>query len=342
MKKVFSFWIALVSAMAAQAQSNCSDILFSEYVEGWNNNKAIELYNPTNHPITLDNQYRLIRWANGSSASDQDPLYVLPLTGTISSYTTWVIIQDTTKAGQDTMIWPELRKKANWLAPYDYGGTTPGGNVLFWNGDDAISLQKKQSGSTWTDLDIFGEIGVRPMNWLGTYNPSGAWTDTKPYILGQGVYLTKSRTLTRKHNILHGVDRQTMIHYGDSTTGGIPNSFYALREYDTLPVNFFDSLGSHRCDCYILGSQQINTQTTLSRLAIYPNPASGWITVAIPYYPEPVKGFLSITTAGGRLVHSQIGSGRKTRIDISSYANGLYLLKVVLHDQVMVEKIIKQ
>jgi hypothetical protein len=57
--------------------------------------------------------------------------------------------------------------EADWLAPYDYYGTTPGENVVFWNGDDAISLQKKQTDTIWIDIDIFGEIGIRPLNSQG-------------------------------------------------------------------------------------------------------------------------------------------------------------------------------
>jgi hypothetical protein len=198
MKKCVFFLLSLLSAGALIGQTDCSDIFMSEYVEGWNNNKALELYNPTPVPVTLDDQYRLVRWSNGSSTSNQDPLYVLPLTTTIQPYTVMVIIQDTIPAGQDTMVWPALRNKGTWLAPYDFGGTTPGGNVVFWNGDDAISLQKKQANGSWFDIDIFGEIGVRPANWQGTYSPAGAWTDTKPYILGTGVYLTNNKTLKRK------------------------------------------------------------------------------------------------------------------------------------------------
>ena len=37
--------------------------------------------------------------------------------------------------------------------------------------------------------------------------------------------------------------------YGNTQTGGVPDSFDALLEYDTLAVNFFDSLGTHWCDC---------------------------------------------------------------------------------------------
>lgn len=340
MKKRLLFFIALLPALFSNAQTDCSDIFMSEYVEGWNNNKSLELYNPTNAPIVLDNVYRLIRFSNGSTTSDQDPLYTLPLPGTIGPYETWVIIQDTTKPGQDTMVWPPLRKKADWCAPYDYGGTTQGGNCVFWNGDDAISLQKKQTNGTWKDIDIFGEIGVRPKNWQGTYTPAGAWTDTKPYILGTGRYLTKSKTLVRKHTVKYGVDRVTMSHYGDSLTGGIPNSFYALKEYDSLPANFFDSLGTHWCDCKT--SSAVNELQHANKVTIQPNPVTnGQFRVLSSSIVTSVE---ILSVVGQSVFFRNYASRlREVYVHFSDLPTGVYLVKVVNTDnQAVIKKIIIQ
>ncbi len=339
MKKRLLFLLALLPAFFGTAQTNCSEIFMSEYVEGWNNNKSVELYNPTNTAITLDNLYRLIRWSNGSTTSDLDPLYTLPLTGTIGPFMTWVIIQDTTKPGQDTMVWAELRAKADWLAPYDYGGTTPGGNCVFWNGDDAISLQKFIN-NAWKDIDIFGEIGVRPTNWQGTYSPAGAWTDTKPYILGTGRYLTNSKTLVRKHTVKYGIDRIAMSHYGDSTTGGIPNSFYALKEYDSLPANFFDSLGSHWCDCKT--SQAVNEIQHSNRVTIKPNPVTNNEFRVISSLPVTSVELLSVV---GQSVFFRNYSSRlrEVTVQIDDLSTGVYLVKIVnSENQATIKKIIIQ
>lgn len=263
MKKLLLSLVLLTIAAWVAAQ-DCSDILISEYVEGWNNNKAIEIYNPTPSPIDLTNQYRLIRWSNGDETSDQDIRYVLPLVGTLEPYKVFVIIQDTTFPGQDTMEAPGLKARANYMAPANYDANTQGCRCVFWNGDDAISLQHNISG-TWTDIDIFGEIGVRPLNWQGTTDPVGAWDDTPPYADGQGEYLTKDQTLVRKHSVKVGIDRDAMNAYG-------PNSFYALAEYDSLPNDFFDSLGAHYCDCQYMSIRE-NRLNLSSR--IFPNPANG-------------------------------------------------------------------
>jgi predicted extracellular nuclease len=53
MKKVSLLSLSLLSAFTMNAQ-NCSELFISEYVEGWSNNKAIELFNPTNETIEVE------------------------------------------------------------------------------------------------------------------------------------------------------------------------------------------------------------------------------------------------------------------------------------------------
>jgi hypothetical protein len=340
MKKLVLFMAALLSAGALFAQTNCSDLFISEYVEGWNNNKSMELYNPTASAITLDNVYRLIRWSNGATNSNEDMQYVLPLTSTIPAFGVMVMIQDTIPEGQDTMVWPALRNKGTWLAPYAYNTTPPtqGGNVVFWNGDDAISLQKKQQNGTWVDIDIFGEIGVKPK--AGGTGTLGAWTDTKPYWTGVGRYMTLNKTLVRKHTVKHGVDRQTMIHYGDSMTGNDPNSFNAKLEYDSLPGNTFDSLGQHWCDCK--GSAGIGKLIQDQSVVILPNPVTNNQFTVQAKMPVASVTVISIV---GQTVYAQDFNFRQTDVKVllNSLPEGVYLVKVKFGDnQSTIKKIIVQ
>ena len=64
MKKNLLFIVSVLT-LNATAQ-NCSELFISEYVEGWSNNKALEIYNPTNAAIDLSN-YAVIRMNNGST-----------------------------------------------------------------------------------------------------------------------------------------------------------------------------------------------------------------------------------------------------------------------------------
>ena len=66
MKKIIGvFCVAILCAFQVKAQ--CNELFISEYVEGSRNNKALEIYNPTNSAINLSN-YRVTRWQNGSAA----------------------------------------------------------------------------------------------------------------------------------------------------------------------------------------------------------------------------------------------------------------------------------
>jgi hypothetical protein len=236
------------------------------------------------------------------------------------------------------MVAPALRKKATWLAPYDYGGTTPGGNVVFWNGDDAISLQKKQVNGSWKDIDIFGEIGVRPLDWQG--GTTGAWTDTKPYWKGTGAYLTKDQTLIRKKTVKFGIDRIAMSQYGNESTGGFPNSFNAFAEYDSMPANFFDSLGLHRCDCKT--SSGIGKLTQDQTVFVSPNPVTNnQFTVQAS---KPIAMVELVSIVGQPVyVHDFASHQREVKVILNNLTDGVYLVKVTFDDgKTMIKKIIVQ
>ena len=67
-KRFFFGLLALVTLVSAEAQNVpvCTELFISEYVEGSRNNKALEIYNPTDKTVNLS-QYRIVRWSNGSS-----------------------------------------------------------------------------------------------------------------------------------------------------------------------------------------------------------------------------------------------------------------------------------
>lgn len=73
---------------------NCSDLYFSEYIHGSANNKAIEIYNPTNAAIDLSD-YKIFKSQNGNSGSiyslngslNANAVYVLANLSAISALT---------------------------------------------------------------------------------------------------------------------------------------------------------------------------------------------------------------------------------------------------------------
>ena len=120
---------------------DCSNLFFSEYIEGSSNNKSIEIYNPTNVPINLSG-YTLVKYNNGSPT----PSGTRVLSGTIASGDVYVISNNNSNA---SII----------LASDDTTG------FMNFNGDDALSLNYLSD-----TLDIIGIIGVDPgVSWaVGT------------------------------------------------------------------------------------------------------------------------------------------------------------------------------
>jgi len=108
-----------------------SDLFFSEYIEGSNFNKALEIYNGTGAPVDLS-AYKVELYSNGSATVSQS----MTLSGTLASGEVYVI--------------------ANTGAHADILAVTDATNnsVINFNGDDAIALRKG------TDLiDVIGRIG---------------------------------------------------------------------------------------------------------------------------------------------------------------------------------------
>lgn len=132
MKKVFTIVSAILMSSVTFAQP-CSELFFSEYLEGSSNNKALEIYNPTSTPINLSG-YQVQLYSNGSATATT----TLNLTGTIGAGGTFVIVNpssnDSIKARRDTTS-----------------------AVANFNGDDAIALVKSS-----VLLDVIGVIGTDP------------------------------------------------------------------------------------------------------------------------------------------------------------------------------------
>ena len=91
MKKLLLSVFAFASIINASAQ--CNELFISEYVEGDGNDKAIEIYNPTNSPINLSG-YTIARYSNGASTSTAGG--VTNLSGTIAAHATFVLVNGQT------------------------------------------------------------------------------------------------------------------------------------------------------------------------------------------------------------------------------------------------------
>ena len=72
--KQFLLSVSVLFAMSVNAQ-DCSELFISEYVEGTSQNKAIEVYNPTDASIDLSN-YTIERYSNGATNNTGEELQI--------------------------------------------------------------------------------------------------------------------------------------------------------------------------------------------------------------------------------------------------------------------------
>ena len=272
MKKVLlSLGLLLSASISAQ---DCSELFISEYVEGWSNNKALEIYNPTDQAIDLSD-YIIVRYSNGSTFAGAES--AVPLSGTIAPNDVYVAVidkRDENGTGQEAPVWDSLQAKADGFYCPNYNVS----KAMYFNGNDAVTLEKGSLADLDNNatqlIDLFGKIGEDPDDG-GEYD---GWTNVSPFV-GVGVVLTTDHSLIRKATVKSGV-----------TT--IPALFDALAEWDTIPavIPMLDengnpvldgngnpriegnwaSLGVHDCEC---GELAVNTESMIN-LSIYPNPST--------------------------------------------------------------------
>lgn len=119
MKKLLLSISIFALAGAAFSQAPCSDLFFSEYIEGTSNNKAFEIYNPTSSAIDLSN-YHVVKFSNGTST----PNDTLWMTGMLPAGDTYNVVNPS----------------ADSLNLEIFADTT--GTITFYNGNDALYLYR--------------------------------------------------------------------------------------------------------------------------------------------------------------------------------------------------------
>lgn len=118
----------------------CTKLFFSEYLEGTNGTKAIELFNPSLLPVDLS-EYSILQYANGVTV----PSDVLNLTGTLAPFGTYVIANPGQGGGGGAASQTVL------------GLADLVDQIANFNGNDALELRHND-----TIVDVIGIVGDNP------------------------------------------------------------------------------------------------------------------------------------------------------------------------------------
>lgn len=257
--------ISALLVMSVNAQiTDCTELFFSEYVEGYGQNKALEVYNPTVSTVDLS-AYQIERYSNGTTNSSAGG--VTNLTGMLVSGDAFVITSgETDTSSTFGFIDPILFSMSDFSEPV---GSYP--TPLHMNGNDAMVLTKNGQ-----IIDVIGKVGEDPA--------SGAWTDDAASGFTMGSWWTAQHTLIRKNTIL----------YGDNN--GI-DLFDPSLEWDSLVIGSWNNLGVHTCDC--IGTTLINDANSISYV-VYPNPANIGETITVNT-KEKIKNIEVINLLGEKV-----------------------------------------
>ena len=135
--RIITLLLLLVPVLS---NAQCSDLFFSEYMEGSSNNKALEIYNPTSTSIDLSD-YLVYRNNNGSLT----PSATFSPRGILAPDSVYVIVNASSI--------PSIVSRSDTTS-----------SLTSFNGDDAVWMKKISTGDT---LDIIGVIG---------FDPGSRWT----------------------------------------------------------------------------------------------------------------------------------------------------------------------
>lgn len=81
--------------------------------------------------------------------------------------------------------------------------------------------------------------------------------------------------------------------------------------------------------------------TAFAALKVYPNPSNGLLTIEADQN-QPISTIL-VSDISGKVMQQLQGAGSTLQVDISNYASGIYLIKVLHEDgQISQVKVMKQ
>lgn len=313
--------IAMSQFIIAQ---DCAELFISEYVEGSGNNKAIEIFNPTEEAIDLST-YQLVRYSNGSLSPNP-----VELSGTIEAQSTFVVVldkRDPNGTGLEQPVDSALMEKADiFLCPvYEIN------KMMYFNGNDAVTLEK----TTGDIVDIVAKAGLPDTDngWTNitdttiTWNNAGVPEDYTIVDYGVGPLFwlswTKDNTLIRKASIKQGVTEN-------------PAAFNVAMEWDSIPKNSFENLGAHECDC---GGASISDNAQLIDISFFPNPVTnGELFIDSEEKMEAIE----LISTLGNTISIENCEGKKTyELQLENLTHGVYFVKVTFqNDKKLIKKIV--
>jgi len=369
MKRILPFILFTLASLTVFGQ--CEDLFISEYVEGYANNKALEIYNPTSEPINLS-EYSIARFRNGSTNAPEDKVKQLP-DMMIEPNDVFVVVIALT----DTADWDSQFDKPAWNGYnvidtlFDFVTGEPllddDGNIVFGPqfSDDGSALFGNEYNEEY-DLQCKADAFLCPIfeeNNTMYFNGNDAvvllkGTEVSPsgdnildvigvigedpevtlmqdaWINAAGFWITKNTTIVRKADVTGGrfqID-QIVAQSGGTFTG---------EEWLDYRSNSFEFLGTHNCDC--------NTTAQTDRFSCSLGQITGTNNInSIPFnmYPNPnatgslfiesdenIKKVVIYDLMGKMITSRNLSLSNLHQFDINNIESGLYVVNIIFENE---------
>jgi hypothetical protein len=88
--------------------------------------------------------------------------------------------------------------------------------------------------------------------------------------------------------------------------------------------------------------KSMEATASVSSLDIFPNPTNGAIVVRLPQVEGVSQHTISLFDMNGRVLSSKEVSGHSLEMDLSSYANGVYFIKINSGETLITKKVVKR
>ncbi len=348
----------------ANLSAQCDELFFSEYVEGYANNKALEIYNPTSEAINLSG-YSIARFSNGSTVAGDNKIIQLP-DEMIAPNDVFVIVVALT----DTADWNTQFDKPAWngynvidviidavtmmpvldsLGNEVFGPQYEEGAAVFGTEyDEKYDLQCKADAFLCPEYDTNNTMyfngndamalisgteiasdGSNILDVIGVIGEDPVITLMEDaWVTPEGGWITKDKTLVRKANVMSGRNDLTQV---IASAGGT----FQGEEWDINSKNDFSYLGIHNsvCNSAELPNQfscangpLSNSNINLVAFNFYPNPNS---TGKLNIEAEEKITKVEVINLMGQIVSMQniANPNYTTEMDINTLNAGIYIVK---------------
>ena len=343
MKKLLLFFGSLFLAGGIMAQ--CSELFISGYVEGYGNNRALEIYNPTNTAIDLSG-YSVGRYSNGDAAPNLFEGIQLPAE-MLQPYDVFVVVldkRDSLGTGLEVPVWNGYQL---WDVVID---EVTGDTVVDMNGDPVYDVQYDLDNNNipfygnvyheWLDLQGKADVFLCPV-----YDVNNAMyfngNDAVALISGtsviadgsniidvigvigedpgqswetwEGQWITRDKSLTRNFD----------VGGGSGIVAAALGDTIAYENWDISYKNDFSNLGFQECFCSSVAVDELNQVP----FKMYPNPlAVNELTVQAELSIDKVL----IYNLLGEVVYTNKlnNAGTQTTLTLPNLSSGMYAVSI--------------